>query len=769
MRTIGSTSVSRLAIAVACSRARSIVYAVGFAGVFVPSLAAAQDAAPAPDEAVAKSPSPSAPVASPSGQLQDIVVTAQKRSQRVQDAPLSVSAFNPAELERTGVRQLSDLQQVDSAVQIGTASTYITPFIRGIGNLNSATGNESSVSVYIDDVYYIRLFPPYLDLANLARVEVLKGPQGTLFGRNATGGVLSIYTRDPGADFTGEAMIGYGNYDTITGQLYVAAPISETLAIDFSASGSNQREGWGKNTTTGRDIYTQKYINLRSKLVWTPTDRTTVKLIGQYMSQDNEQSGPYSFYRGTTGGGADSVGTITIPVQTNTGFYDTQQDVTTRDRAEGWVGSLQARHETNFAELVSITSYEKSDDRYVVDGDNTQFSLRNYDLPQIGRTFSQEFQVKALPSSKLNWIVGLYHLNSRQGYVPADLSGNSFRTAGAELVSIDAQSRIKSYAIFGQATYPILPATNVTLGGRYTMDRLSTDIQTSTTLIAQIPVIGGTTLVSNFSDSAKFNKFTYKASVDHHFTDDIMTYASYSRGFKSGTYNLLGPPAPALKPEVVDAYEVGMKTELFDKRLRLNAAIFRNDITDPQVQSALNGLILLISAGSARSQGVELQATGLLAPGLTLDTGVTYLDAKYREFDNAPIYIQRPTGGNDVSSIDAAGFPLPRASKWRLTGGLTYQTELGTAGKITANANVAYSSRFYWNVDPGIFQKKMALVNTSLSFAPASFDRLTLTGWVRNLTDVQYYGGDLAQAGVSGFGATAAAPRTYGMDLRVSF
>src|ERR1700733_6225425 len=266
-------------------------------------------------------------IRSDDNQLAEIVVTAQKRSENIQDAPLSVTAFTGSTLTAAGVTVVGDLGGLDSTLQFSAIGGIATVFMRGLGNPVATSGNEASVPMYIDDVYYSRLSPSFFDLANVNDVEILKGPQGTLFGRNASAGVISIYTRDPGNTPVIEGLVGYANYATTTAQLYASVPINDQLAADISLSEYNQASGWGRDVYNGDQTDLNRSFTARSKIIWTPTDKTKVKLIGYYVEQNSEQGDLTAPYAGTVGGGADNSGTITVPpVRPQPRFYDIDLD-----------------------------------------------------------------------------------------------------------------------------------------------------------------------------------------------------------------------------------------------------------------------------------------------------------------------------------------------------------------------------------------------------------------------------------------------------------
>jgi iron complex outermembrane receptor protein len=735
--------------------------------------------------------------------LQDIIVTAQKRSQNVQDTPVSITAVSAIKLEAAGVREIADMRQLDPTLNIGQATGIVTTFIRGIGNPVTTAGNEASVPIYIDDVYYVRPAGPFLDLANIERIEVLKGPQGTLFGRNASGGVVSIYTRDP--DFDASHMqftLGYGNYSTVDAKAYVSTPIGDRVAGDFSISYHNQMNGWGKNLATGEDTWRGKYVSMRSKIVADISDTTKIKLIGYYENTPRMEQGLYGrCFQGKsfdaagnriptgvcgTPNGANEAPPVPTPAEygaprayTIPGFYNTSNSLNPVDKSEGYGGSVRIDQELGFADVTSITAYRKANESFHTDGDATGYNWKDYLLNIRDRQFSQELQLKSKGSSKTSWILGVYYLNADQGFASTDFTGTAFALNGIQRVTIVGLAKIKSYAAFGQITYPVTDDTNITGGLRYTIDKNAGVGSTTATFLPPVAaLLGVPSLIVQSDEFAKTNrKLTYKIAADHHFSSDVMVYASYSRGYKAGTYNTLPLDAPSLEPEVVDAYEVGAKTELFDRRVRLNGALFWNDISNPQVLSQRNALVFLTNAKSARTKGVELSVDTSVARGLTLSLGGSYLDARYRDFKDAPFYAyQNATAANPVGNGfillvpgDASGRRMPYASKWKGNASLDYQLDLADAGKLAFSGSVTYASEFSWEPNGQAVEPAHTLVNASVSFTPSGSENLTIRFWIKNITKEKYNVAEFTQGSGAAFSSAVGAPRMFGGELGVKF
>ncbi|CAN5204831.1 TonB-dependent receptor [soil metagenome] len=745
-----------------------LVRAILVCSALTPNPAFAQQADP-----VARQPAPAAASAT-DGQLQDIVVTAQRREQKLQDVPVAVTAFGGAALKASGVSNVKELAFVDPSLNVPQVVGVYLPFLRGIGNAAGGNlGNESSVPVYIDDLYYTRLTTAYLAINSIDRVEVLKGPQGTLFGRNASGGAIQMFTKDPGRRTEMEATLGYANYDRLTAQFYASTPVTDTLAWNISVAAADQRDGWGESLATGRDIFKEKFVTARSKLVWEPTDSTRVKVVGFYayskgdigMVQDRH-SGTYASSAAVAAPGYPNP-PVKLPSLADVPgdhFYDTRNDLPQFARAEGFGGSIRIDHETGFADLVSITGFRQSDELIRLDADITSQNLLNGDLNSKDYQLTQELQLKSKSGSNINWIVGAFFLRNIVKYDPIVLYGDAF---GGGTVEIRSRQAINSYSVFGQATAPIAADTNLTLGLRYNIDDLKGSSPT-------------------YRNSETFRKLTWKGILDHHFNDDVMAYASVSRGYKSGAYKTFPLDSPPALPEVIDAYELGLKTELFARKVRLNGAVFWNEIKNPQVLAVdVQGLIpgiILTNAQKARIKGAEVNIDALAAKGLTLRAAVTYLDGKYVRYINAPFYCLDSTsiagpstalGGGPcpVPANGASGNKLPNVAKWSFNAGVNYAVD-SAAGRWVADVSMAHTGRFAWNPDNFIIEKAVTLVNASLNFTPSSADWLSIGLFGKNLGGVKYYSisqESVGPLGTAGFQAGAAAPRTYGGTVTVKF
>ncbi|RYD92342.1 MAG: hypothetical protein EOP50_12845, partial [Sphingobacteriales bacterium] len=482
------------------------------------------------------------------GYAQDIVVTAQKRTERLQDVPISIAVTTPATLRDLGIRDTMSLQRAVPGIVIVQRNLNAVPYIRGIGADNAAAGDESPIAVYVDGVYRASSSASAFSLPNVERIEVLKGPQGTLFGRNATGGVISIVTKQPSQVASGVARVGYGNYNTVEGNVYLNVPLTSVLAANFTARYNERMDGWGKNVATGKDVYTLASMALDTK--WKlDLDATTITLMADW-SRDRWIGGPGQSSLTLPGRGSSIDGNDYYA-----GLYNINADGKSVLRLKNYGGSLHIQHDFGGAQLLSISAYRVTNGILYGDSDATPVAFLDYFVGINDKAITQEFQLTSSPDSKLSWILGTFFLKTHQ---PVDQSQVFTNGAAVTRPFSKDLSRTTSYAAFAQATYPIGSNTKVTAGIRYTIDQKKHNFRAN----------GGVKFVA---PKETYKSPTWRLAINHDLSEDVMVYASYNRGFKSGVYST-GNTNPAVKPSKVDAYEVGIKSEFLDRRVTFNLA-----------------------------------------------------------------------------------------------------------------------------------------------------------------------------------------------------
>jgi iron complex outermembrane receptor protein len=692
-----------------------------------------------------------------------IVVTAQRREENLQEVPLAITALSSAQLTTQGIETVADLGGKIPGLTVQRFNGIVQPFLRGIGSSTSTAGVESSVAVYLDGVYFSRLPSSFFNLANVERVEVLKGPQGTLFGRNSTGGVINVVTREPSYDTEIEASVGYGRFDAFDGSLYVSTGLAENVAMSVSVVGETD-EGYGFNSTTGNRYLYNDSILTNAKLKFEPSADTEITIGGFYSW--SKGSGQKAAFPGTSTIGHDHYYDLTMGLglghtpddghvwdSSDIGYYESLSTPDQGDEYEVYGGSLRLDQDLGAVSLVSISGYSHTS----AFGTYTDYvPLSEFLVPSYSRVnlFTQELQLVSNPGSAFDWIVGLYYLKNKTWYTE-DTVFDIPLFYGDTPLTAPAEMRVRSVAAFAQASYDLTPELQITAGLRYTWDKTSGE-----------GTVGGVEVYA--PDTSKVDKPSYKVALDYKITPDVMVYALYSYGFKSGAYNILTYASPATDPEELTDYEVGVKSEMFDGRVRLNAAAFYYDIKHPQVQLIQSGTTFLSNAGAAEVKGAEADLWIGVTPDLDLRASVAYLDAKYTDYDNAPA--GRPNfiiGGSDqLPNIDASGNRLPFAPDWSFNIGADYSLDT-EVGEVTLTADWFHNSGYTFEPDEFLRQGAYDLVNAQVRLQAS--DQFAVSLWARNLLDEKIIAGAASQYGHAGYPWSPAPPLTYGVKLHYRY
>jgi iron complex outermembrane receptor protein len=702
---------------------------------------------------------PQAPAAATN--LEEVLVTAERREQSLQDVPLAVDVASAATIERANITNVTDLGRLMPSLQITNYFTYVLPFIRGIGSNQATAGNETAVALYVDDVYFARLPPGLLQLNNVDRVEVLSGPQGTLFGRNAAAGLIHVITKEPvpGGGTELKVTAGYGNFDTKDLSIYGAVSLRDDLALDVSWYSSNQDNGWGTNVFDNSEFMLGNSYSARAKLVYQPTDSTKAVLTG-FTTYLKGNIGGFVAYRpkqpkpnGSTGRDLPGLG-----------FYDTNINFPSENKDNTWGGSLKVEHDFGFARAVSVTAGQTSRLGLFIDNDYSAESFGELFLPNKDHQFTQELQLQSAPSSKLTWTVGGFYFWHQAEY-PAStfFRGSDFGLPPGFELRAPATGTTRSYAIYSQATYPVTDKLNITGGARYTWDHL----EGNGSLLLVSP--DSSTPLSASSAKDKVGSFSWRAGVDYDISPAIMVYGTISRGNKSALYNLLTFDPNLVRPQTLTSYEVGFKSEFFDHRARLNASAFYYDIKDYQAQFIKQASVVLTNAGRARNKGFDVTASAVLTDKLILRAAATVSDAYFTEFDAAPSWLINPNppfGLLGSFPRDVAGNQLGQAPRFKGSIGLNYSTDV-SLGKMDVDVNYNYTSSHFWDPDNLIKQGSVGILDLSIGFrAQSGFGARV---WATNLTNRKYYMGENEQPGTVGITTAPAAPRLYGIRLSYEY
>jgi iron complex outermembrane receptor protein len=690
------------------------------ASACMPIAALAETAPSGPQNATATS-TPQA--AAKAGDLEEVTVTAERREEKVSQVPIDISTFRPDDLQSTGISNMVELPLlVPTLVQVRgpNADAYQTPFIRGVGSSSTQPGDDASVATYIDGVYQADKTANLFELNDIDHIEVLKGPQGTLFGRNTTGGAISIITKQPSftPEFSAEA--SYGEYDQTVDRAYVTGPITDTLAASVSwlyRSGGNFIHDTVDNSQLGGSQGTA----ITAKLLWRPLDNMEITLSAILNNQiAHFASTSVAFVPGTVPVGGLFGGKYSTDPDQYAGAF------VSYSREKNVQPQLHIKYAFDDFEISSITAYVQSDSATPLDYDGTSASVFYFLSPhQITRSWSQEFQVSSTGTGPLHWVGGLYYSNDTQGQQPVYLVSGAappasaanflvpsctFRTAaGCNLVSINSAADDQSFAAFGEVSYLITPADNLTVGLRYTVERKKLQGQEDfqvplpgaddgTPLSQYYPPVGflGVPLESADAETT-YRKPTWRVAYDHDFGDDIHAYASYNRGFKSGAYNLTSLTQPPVSPEVIDAYEIGLKSTWFDRHLELNPSFYYYSYSNLQVQKVAAGVVTVQNAGAAELYGMDMDWALLLTDSLRLHGGVSLEHSDYTQYNDASSFGFAPgsnMGYGVQTTIDGAGHSLIYAPTYAFNVGATYDYDFPDGSSLVFDSNLAYTAKY---------------------------------------------------------------------------
>ena len=641
----------------------------------------------------------------PRNVIEQVIVSAERRPVEIQSVPLSVAALTERDIKSLALRNSVDLTSAVPGLQFAQQGMGATPFIRGVGATSGAIGNEAPVSMYVDGVYIAAPTASVFSLAGIRQIEVLKGPQGTLFGRNATGGVIQIETRDAVPDPSAELQLGISNYSTTQSSLYATAGLGQAVAANISLQYREQQDGWGTNLPTGAPSFRHEELGARAKLEWSAGPQTRLSFGASHFDRDGEDGLGYHILPGALG----------LDGRTGySGFYNAWADPQDRAGYRHDVLSARVEHDQASFRLVNILSWQQLHAFFQLDQDATPARIIEAPISQYGRTITEELQLLSRPDSSLPWIVGIYYLKDLSAYDPLALQGAAVQPFTS--TEIHSRQQSDSYAIYGQTTFDFSSRTHLTVGGRYTRDERSVEGVTFGTLERnRAPV-------TSMRQSDSWEKPTWRVALSNDVAGDVTAYASWDRGFKSGVYNLLSYAQPAVNPEVLDAYQVGVKSEWLQHRLRLNAAAFLYEYRNIQVESIVAGATIAMNAAEARMRGLEIDAEYRPSSALGLRAALSLLDGHYTDFKNAPFHVPNRDGdgnligGNTVTSGDATGHRTVRSPR---TSALLHARYLlpTRGGEFGLNVAYAYSSRFAWDPDNRIEQDAYGTLSASLDWS----------------------------------------------------
>jgi iron complex outermembrane recepter protein len=690
--------------------------------------------------------------------LDEVVVTAQKRSQNLQDVPLSVTALSGNELSNAGITKFLDLGQVIPTLSIGNAVGFSFVYLRGVGSTGIGPGIELPVSFYLDGVYYAStVSPTFYDFANIDHIEVLKGPQGTLFGRNATGGLIHIITKDPTQEFHALGEVTYGNYQTTEGKVFISGGVASNLAADLSINAGTQGQGWGRNLYTGADVFKNNHdVTARSKWVYTPTDQDKVTFIADYSSINNSMNGQ-KLAPGTVPNPS-----YNSPPQPAQGPWDMYSDVNPLFTNRNYGASLKIEHQFSLMNVTSLTAYRNSRTRLTWDVDFTTTPHLTGDLFDLESQISEELTLTSRNTQHFNWQTGIFIFHADGSYDPAGVYSGDGLFGPFTYIAPYGKQVTQSQAVFAQGTYAITDSTNLTVGGRYSRETRDISGHTEGFIgTGGAPISLGVTAPASLS----FNKPTFRVALDHRFSPAVLTYASFNTGFKSGGFNTQFTSQPSFLPETVNAYEVGMKNDLLDRHLRVNWAAFLYDYKNIQVQKVGVANTGIINGAEARIYGLDSDFEIVMNEDFKITGSAAYLHARFRDFTGAPF--GSPGGGIPTFPGDASGNDIPKSPHFTFNITPDYRIGLTNGSSIHLDATYEHNSGFYFEPDNLLKQRAFSRVNASARWESEG-ERYYVRLWCTNLTNkaVINYSSTLGDGTRD---ITYEAPRRFGISVGARF
>lgn len=767
----------------------------------------------------------------------DIIVTARRRSESAQDIPLAVSVIDARQLDETGAFNVNRLQQLAPTLQFYSSNPRNTAVnIRGLGVPFGLTsdGFEQGVGIYVDDVYYSRVASATFDFLDVAQIEVLRGPQGTLYGKNTTAGAINITTNQPSFDFGGRAEISLGNLEFRQARLAVSGPLSENVAARIAFSGTSRR-GTIRNVTTGQDIQSLDNLGVRAQVLWEAADNLKITLVGDYNKQDANCCGSVFVRTGTTQRPLNRQFAALAAAQNyappSTNPFDRLTDLDSQLNAGNVIAgaSLKAVWDIGPGTFTSVTAWRYWDWKPENDRDFTGLPIVSLSQnPSQQNQYTQEFRY-AYTGDRFDFVAGAFAFNQQidtQGTEAQGRAASRWNINPSNALSLDPavlngltarntqQLKSTSAAVFGQLSWKVTDAFTIQPGVRLNYDEKKGFYQRRVFTGDGVELLGNESDPLSRAQLAIFQpqlsapedtdwNFTYDLTLSYEVAPDVLAYGTYARSFKTIGINQNGLPTDAngqpiaqagtIRPETVDHFEIGLKSQFWDRRATLNLAAFRTEIRDYQatVNNGQFGVLrgFLANADKVRSQGIEADFAIRPSQRFNAYTNAAYTDAKYVRFVDAPCppelaggTIEGPgqspsapgtPGGISPANCDISGQRLPGVSKWAFSFGAegNLPTEfLGKPGEVYLGYDGSYRSGFSSNPSPSALTNIEGYHLSNFRIGFRSDDGLNLFAWVRNAFDADYFEQLFVGPGNTGLIAGLPGdPRTWGATAAITF
>jgi iron complex outermembrane receptor protein len=734
----------------------------------------------------------------------DIVVTAQKREQSLSDVSLSVSAIGSERLSSSQTANIESLQALVPSISFGNDFNFAKLFIRGIGLSSSLPGVDPSVALHVDGNVVSLAQAQLGSMFDLERVEVLRGPQGTLYGRNATGGAVNLITAKPTDELDGYVRVTVGGSDlNLIGEAAIGGPIAENMRGRIAVRKVN-RDGYGTNELTGNDIDNSDQLSARAHLEFLPSENVTVLLTGEYHRED-DRSLAIKFRE------VSFPGVLTDAITTNDGlsalgqregasFASKPRNLRTNfdpinDREQWSVSMAVGIEASDILSLKSLTSYREFDAIFFHDFDMSSYlgfplaqttplrSSANHWQPVFQDQFSQELQAN-IDTDRLHGVLGAFYLKEDirvENHIGFDVLTNS----DPYRVQFDGRLGIETWAVFANLTYDLSDQLSIKGGARYSWEKRRLTNNTGIGDAATGFLLDSVRLGIPMWDVDKsWNDFSPSLGLEFRPNNDLLIYGNWSRGFKSGTAEIgstrrtsLTQPLPFVDPEKVEAFELGTKYSGSD--LNANLAVFFQRLKNGQfsltrpIPAPPFFTSTLQNAAVSEAYGAEFELLWRPTSQLTLNAAVAYLHSEFTKFTSVdPLDPRVFAPGAVLNDLlkDLKGNATRMSPRWSVNISPEYELPLGNGGSLTLAANYAYKSRQYHTEfnDIRMSQRGYSMVDANILYE-APDGKLSANLWVKNLTDELVYAGSFSISTSRAIGGTLMPPRTYGVTVGYKF
>ncbi len=664
-------------------------------------------------------------------QIEEIVVVAERQEESLQSVPISVTALDAAALEARTIESITDMSSATPGLIVSGNLRSAQIFIRGVGSEDISIGTEGSSAVYMDGVYLGRTEMALTDFLDVERVEVLRGPQGTLYGRNSVGGAINVVSKPPTDELSLTGSVLTGNFNRLRLRGTATGSLSEDVEARISFV-DDSHDGFVKNGLAGaprQDFHDEDYFGARGSVRFEVAESIEVTFGSDYSRSDdngfvniNQTPPDFLIAAGAT------------PVADP---FTVFQDMPVFQVLENYGGHVIVDWDFGDYELRSISGYRKVDEEVLLDSDGTEAFGVFVELTRNQQQFTQELQVLSPADGRFHWIAGLFYF-----YEDADQKFDLW-FPGPVLLPLSATNQTNAYAAFFQGSLQLTDRLAATAGLRYSREDKD-----------------GSNAGGPISDN--WDETTPKVLIEYQATDEVLLYGSATKGFKSGGFQSLGIQPSTFDEEIVWAYEGGIKSQWLDDRVRFNAAVFFYDYSDLQIQTVDENTLEVIieNAASASIKGGEIEFIAKPTDRFTVEAWLSFLDAKYDRF----IGFDPILGG----SIDLSGNSLRSAPDFSYSVAAQYQLDLANLGRLTLRGDYRWQDDVFYNQfeDPLIGEKSYGVLNARVTWLTAN-ERLKVSLFAKNIADKEYFNNGIT----FGFGPLRriADPRTYGVELTVIY